>query len=123
MVSSASRTGGAVPLFRHSAMALCYRCGMVVEAAAERTESEPAVRANLWPDRDFVLFFVGQGVSGLGTVVSITALPLLVLQLTGSGVGMATVATLQSLPPLFLGLLAGGIADRWDRRRIMIACD
>jgi MFS family permease len=96
---------------------------MTLEAVAERTERGPAARASLWRDRDFVLFFAGQSVSALGAVVSITALPLLVLQLTGSGVGMATAATLQALPPLFLGLLAGGIADRWDRRRVMIASD
>ena len=96
---------------------------MEASATIERSETSPAIRANLWRDRDFVLFFTGQTISALGAVVSLTALPLLVLQLTGSGIGMATVATLQSLPPLFFGLLAGGIADRWDRRRVMLACD
>jgi MFS family permease len=77
----------------------------------------------LFRDRDFLLFMSGQGASALGDAVSQTALPLLVLHLTGSGTQMGLVAMLQALPMLILGLPAGALADRWDRRRTMLWCD
>ena len=49
--------------------------------------------------------------------------PLLVLALTGSGTAMGIVGVLQTIPDLVLGLPAGAWADRWDRRRTIIATD
>jgi MFS family permease len=46
-----------------------------------------------------------------------------VLFLTGSGALMGTVAALGVLPNLVLGLPAGALADRWDRRRLMLWSD
>lgn len=65
----------------------------------------------------------GHATSAFGNAISVTALPLLVLQLTGSGLRMGLVAMLQMLPMLAFGLFAGALADRWDRRRTMIWCD
>ena len=65
----------------------------------------------------------GQAVSALGDAVTLTAMPLLVLFLTGSGALMGTVAALGLLPNLLLGLPAGALADRWDRRRLMLWSD
>ncbi len=78
-----------------------------------------SLRAN----RDFRIVFVGQGVSAVGDAVSATALPLLVLALTGSGLQMGIVAVLARLPDLLLGLPVGAYADRWDRRRMMMWAD
>ena len=50
-------------------------------------------------------------------------LPLLVVALTGSGIAMGIVGVLQLLPDLLLGLPAGALADRWDRRRMIIVAD
>jgi MFS family permease len=36
---------------------------------------------------------------------------------------MGLVAALETLPTLFFGLVAGALADRWDRRRTMLCCD
>src|SRR5438552_299438 len=77
----------------------------------------------LWRNRDFRIVVGGQGLSALGDAVSYTALPLLVLALTGSGVLMGVVGILQTLPDLFLGLVAGAYADRHDRRRMIILSD
>ena len=74
-------------------------------------------------DREFRLFASGHGVSALGDAVNQTALPLLVLHLTRSGMQMGLVAMLQALPMLVLGFPAGVLVDRWDRRRIMLWCD
>lgn len=74
-------------------------------------------------NRDFLILLSGQGVSALGDAVSFTALPLLVLQLTGSGVAMGIVGVLGRAPDLLFGLPAGVLADRVDRRRLMLASD
>ena len=78
---------------------------------------------SLWRNRDFKILLAGQGVSALGDAVTFTALPLLVLLLTGSGVQMGIVGVLELLPDLLLGLPAGALADRWDRRRMMLYAD
>lgn len=74
-------------------------------------------------NRDFKVVVSSQGISALGDAVSFTALPLLVLALTGSGLAMGIVGALQTLPDLFFGMVAGAIADRSDRRRMMFLAD
>ena len=86
-------------------------------------ESDAETPSGLWRNRDFRIVLVGQGLSALGDAVTFTALPLLVLFLTGSGVQMGIVGVLQMLPDLVFGLPSGALADRWDRRRILIAAD
>ena len=49
--------------------------------------------------------------------------PILVYQLTGSALGTGVLAALQAVPYLLFGLLAGAIADRADRRRLMVGCN
>ncbi|MFT7835798.1 MFS transporter [Saccharothrix sp. BKS2] len=80
-------------------------------------------RPGLLRDRDFVLFASGQGASALGDALSKTALPLLVLALTGSGLHMGAIAMLSALPMLLFGVQAGALADRLDRRRMMLWSD
>ncbi len=86
---------------------------------SESTLDRTPLRAN----REFITIVVGQGISALGDAVNYTALPLLVLYLTGSGFLMGIVGVLGSLPDLLLGLFAGALADRWDRRRMMLYAD
>ena len=62
-------------------------------------------------------------VSSLGDGVSFAALPLLVLALTGSAFAMGVVGAIQTLPDLFFGMIAGAIADRSDRKRMMFVAD
>ena len=82
-------------------------------------EVSPSLRAN----RDFKIVLGGQSISAFGDAITFTALPLLVAFLTGSGVAMGTVGALQTIPDLILGLPAGALADRWDRRRMMLWSD
>jgi MFS family permease len=70
-------------------------------------------------NRDFLVVLVGQGISSFGDAISNTALPILVLVLTGSGFAMGIVGVLSTLPDLIVGLPAGAYADRWDRRKMM----
>lgn len=74
-------------------------------------------------NRDFRVLLSSQGVSALGDAVSFTALPLLVLALTGSGLAMGIVGALQTLPDLVFGMVAGALADRSDRKRMMFLAD
>lgn len=77
----------------------------------------------LWRDRDFRLVLGGQAVSAFGDAITFTALPLIVVAITGSGVAMGIVGVLSTLPDLLFGLPAGALADRWDRRRLIIGAD
>jgi len=72
---------------------------------------------------DFSRFWAGQVVSSLGSSFTSFAIPLLVFVLTGSALdlGLATAATF--LPYPLLGLVVGALADRLDRKRLMIAAD
>jgi MFS family permease len=74
-------------------------------------------------NRDFLVVLVGQGISSFGDAISNTALPILVLALTGSGFAMGIVGVLSTLPDLVVGLPAGAYADRWDRRKMMFWAD
>ncbi len=73
--------------------------------------------------RDFRLLWSAQLVSDLGDGLTATALLLLVNHLTGSTAALAAMAVALAVPPLTIGLIAGTFADRWDRRRIMLASD
>jgi MFS family permease len=93
-------------------------------AAAAAPPAEPAADDTpLARNRDFQVVLVGQGLSSLGDAVTFTALPILVLALTGSGVAMGVVGALGTLPDLLLGLPAGAFADRLDRRKMMFSAD
>jgi MFS family permease len=74
-------------------------------------------------NRDFRTLLSTQGVSSIGDAVSFTALPLLVFALTGSGAAMGLVGALQTLPDLLFGMVAGALADRNDRKRMMFLAD
>jgi MFS family permease len=70
--------------------------------------------------RNFRLFFVGQLISVSGTWVNATALAVLVLKLTDSGIALGLMAALLFLPVLLFGVLGGSLADRFDKRRILL---
>ncbi|MFB3738824.1 MAG: MFS transporter [Candidatus Velamenicoccus archaeovorus] len=70
--------------------------------------------------RNFRLFFVGQLISVTGTWMQSVASAWLVLQLTGSGVALGFQTALNFGPVLFLGAWGGLLADRLDKRRILI---
>ncbi|NMN05623.1 MULTISPECIES: MFS transporter [unclassified Novosphingobium] len=59
-------------------------------------------------------------VSNLGSTIQAAAAAWLMTELTRSHVLIALVQASSTLPILLLGLLAGGIADNFDRRRVMI---
>jgi MFS family permease len=74
-------------------------------------------------NRDFLLLQIGQMLSNLGTSSTSIAYPLLVLAVTHSPAKAGVVAFARTLAWALLSLPAGLAADRWSRRRLMIAAD
>jgi len=70
--------------------------------------------------RNYRLFFVGQLVSVTGTWMQTVAQSWLVLKITGSGLALGVTVALQFLPMLLFGMWGGLIADRGDKRRLLI---
>lgn len=70
--------------------------------------------------RNFRLFFAGQMVSQIGNWLTLIAQTLLVLELTDSGVALGLLAAAQFGPVLLLGAFAGLVADRSDKRRLLV---
>ncbi|HEY5431344.1 MAG TPA: MFS transporter [Solirubrobacteraceae bacterium] len=66
-------------------------------------------------------YYGGQAISLTGTWMQMTAQSWLVLQLTHSSTALGVIVALQTLPVLLLGPYGGVIADRVDKRRLMIA--
>lgn len=78
----------------------------------------PALRA--FRSRSFRIFFIGQGLSVLGTWMQTVATSWLVYRLTGSAFMLGLTAGALQLPVLFLAPIAGVWADRMDRQRLLI---
>src|SRR6266487_3419988 len=76
----------------------------------------------LWHNHDYLLLWLGQAVSSLGTGISQLAFPLLILALTRSPATAGFAAALERVPYVLFSLPAGALVDRWDRKRIMIIC-
>jgi len=70
---------------------------------------------------NFRRYYAGQAVSLAGTWMQMTAQAWLVLTLTRSSTALGVVIALQTLPVLVLGPYGGVIADRVDKRRLMVA--
>ncbi len=71
--------------------------------------------------RDFRVLWVGAGFSSVGTWMQSLAENWLVLTLTGSAFYLGLDAFLQQLPILLFTLIGGVVADRHDRRRMLLA--
>ncbi|MGW1373001.1 MFS transporter [Streptomyces sp. NPDC002446] len=80
--------------------------------------------ASLFRDRNFSSLIVAQFVSDTGTAVSALALPLVALtQLHATPLLLGVLGAASALPQLFLSLWAGALADRGDKRRMMLYSD
>ncbi|RDY72475.1 MFS transporter [Halobacillus trueperi] len=88
------------------------------DAEVWQTEEKPSFKSN----RQAFRFIGGNLVSFFGDQIYLIALPLMVLALTGSPLSMGIVAAVERVPVL-LQPLAGVLADRLDRKRILLFCD
>ena len=88
----------------------------------------PAALTSRWPEslralrhRNYQLFFAGQLISLIGTWMDQVAESWLVYRLTGSALLLGTVAFASQIPVFLLAPIGGALADRYDRRKILIA--
>ncbi len=70
--------------------------------------------------RNYRYYYYGQSVSLIGVWVQNIAMGWLVYRLTGSALLLGTIAFALQIPSLFITPFAGVLADRWDRRKIII---
>jgi MFS family permease len=70
--------------------------------------------------RNYRRYLAGQGVSLVGSWMQLAAQSWMLLQLTHSGTQVGALIGAQALPALLLGPYAGLVADRVDKRRLMI---
>ncbi len=71
--------------------------------------------------RNYRLYFGGQAASLIGIWMQFTAQSWLMYRLTESSAAVGILAAAQTGPGLILGPFAGALADRHDKRRIMMA--
>ncbi|MEU2425668.1 MFS transporter [Streptomyces sp. NPDC007851] len=95
------------------------RARRVARVGAER----PVAERPLWRQRDFGCFWLAQTLSVLGDSFSLIALPLLVLQATGSVARMGLLTGAGGAAMVLAAVFAGVVVDRVDRRKLLIACD
>jgi MFS family permease len=73
--------------------------------------------------RAFVVIWSGQLISVVGSGMTNFALGVWVYQRTGSATEFALIAFFSTMPGIIASPFAGALADRWNRRRMLIACD
>lgn len=86
-----------------------------VKTASRLSETFRALR-----HRNYQLFFSGQLISLIGTWMDQVAESWLVYRLTGSALLLGTVAFASQIPVFLLAPIGGALADRMDRRKILI---
>jgi MFS family permease len=101
---------------------------MPEELTAETTQTASAPPPSRWSvmfralqHRNFQLFFGGQLISLIGTWMDNVAEAWLVYRLTGSSLLLGTVAFAGQIPVFLLAPIGGMVADRLNRRSIVIA--
>src|SRR5438552_4376944 len=77
----------------------------------------------LWRNQAFVMLWSARTVSFAGTGITTVVLPVLVYGMTHSPAWVASLSLIESVPYLGFGLLAGAVADRMNRKKIMVGCD
>jgi|WetSurMetagenome_2_1015567.scaffolds.fasta_scaffold14756_2 MFS family permease len=70
--------------------------------------------------RDYLIFWVGQFVSLIGTWMQNTTQPYLAYRITGSSLDLGLIAFSSTLPTLLLALPGGVLVERMDKRKIVI---
>jgi MFS transporter, DHA3 family, macrolide efflux protein len=71
----------------------------------------------------FVLVWVGQVVSFLGTGMTRFALTIWAWQVTGEATALALVGVFSAVPALLFSPIAGALVDRWNRKLVMMLSD
>jgi len=73
--------------------------------------------------RKFVIIWIGQLISTVGSGMTAFAISIWIYQETGRAAPFVYTALAGSLPVAMFSLFAGALVDRWNRRWVMIAAD
>jgi MFS family permease len=93
---------------------------LMEKAGPPHASSKPVYLLRALRNRNYRLFFSGQGISLIGTWMQSIALNWLVYRLTDSALLLGLVAFAGQIPMLLLAPLAGVFADRWNLRRLLV---
>src|ERR1700742_5241634 len=99
-----------------AACGLCYNAGMTESGPGRRVGYTELLRGN----RNFRRLWLGRLVSPTGDWFNSVALFTLLLSLTGAGEAVGLVLIIKLLPQFFVGPIAGVVADRFNRKTILI---
>ncbi len=73
--------------------------------------------------RDYRLLWIGELISTTGRQISVVALPLQVFLLTRSSLAVGLIGLVQLLPLVGFSLVGGAVADRMDRRKLILVTE
>jgi DHA3 family macrolide efflux protein-like MFS transporter len=73
--------------------------------------------------RSFLLFWASQAISSLGTAMTNYALVIWIYGQRGTASGITTLSLFSFLPSILFCFAAGTLADRWDKKKIMLVSD
>ena len=76
-----------------------------------------------WPGRSFGTLLAAGGLSNVGDGVTLAAAPLLAASITRDPRAIGAIGAAWSLPWLLFALVSGAVADRGDRRWLMVGAD
>jgi MFS family permease len=79
--------------------------------------------ADLFKNRNFVLVWLAQVISGLGDVLYHVGVMVIIFEQTGSALQTAGALIATTLPQFLLGPFAGALVDRYPRQWLMVAMD
>ena len=77
----------------------------------------------LYEMRVFLLLWITQSFSGLGSTMTSYALVIWSYQQHGKALVTATLMVCSYTPYVLLSIFAGALSDRWDKKKIMLICD
>ncbi|PFA69814.1 hypothetical protein CN378_03330 [Bacillus sp. AFS015802] len=81
------------------------------------------VQSLFFYSKNYFLFFLGWAISLFGSSLTKIALPILILERTGSGFAMGMTFALETIPSALFGPLLGALSDRYNRKIMIVASD
>src|SRR5438105_10999954 len=99
------------------------RPGSPIGFSTQMTDSGQSDASKVLRATGFRRLLIGQAVSGLGDWVATLAFIALAYELTQSQTAVAVVLVIRLVPPIFAAPVGGLLADRVDRRLLMVSCD
>lgn len=91
--------------------------------ASESETTEKSSSLSLFHERNFLWLWLAYVISNLGDAALAVAISITVYNATNSKTALGLSMVFGTLPVLLFGLVGGVFADRWNRRRTMIAAD